>query len=88
MVSIHAPWEGCDHIDFSDIKNGRKFQFTHPGKGATEIGVNQLTEEELFQFTHPGKGATQCNVVVPAVLGVSIHAPWEGCDQRASRSLK
>ena len=35
VVSIHAPWEGCDlcftGLRYSDLK----FQFTHPGKGAT-----------------------------------------------------
>ncbi len=34
-VSIHAPWEGCD----TDVQMYHcmriKFQFTHPGKGAT-----------------------------------------------------
>ena len=35
MVSIHAPWEGCDlRIDFQ-IDVNKAFQFTHPGKGAT-----------------------------------------------------
>ena len=35
----------------------RKFQFTHPGKGATS-SAEGLIPEEVFQFTHPGKGAT------------------------------
>ena len=34
-VSIHAPWEGCDHKPADDTLLGRLFQFTHPGKGAT-----------------------------------------------------
>ena len=36
---------------------GNKFQFTHPGKGATEFAVNEYPSP-VFQFTHPGKGAT------------------------------
>ena len=58
QVSIHAPWEGCDCTDAKAVTRIGKFQFTHPGKGAT-IGVH--TEEATyiqFQFTHPGKGAT------------------------------
>ena len=37
-----------------------RFQFTHPGRGAT--GINKPdTRLRKFQFTHPGRGAThQC----------------------------
>ena len=34
-VSIHAPWEGCDDAHTEQGTGKRKFQFTHPGKGAT-----------------------------------------------------
>ena len=34
-VSIHAPWEGCDSAFSLVTLNSLKFQFTHPGKGAT-----------------------------------------------------
>ena len=34
----------------------------------------------LFQFTHPGKGATLDVALISVGEGVSIHAPWEGCD--------
>ncbi len=33
-VSIHAPWEGCD-FRLQQVSTKYKFQFTHPGKGAT-----------------------------------------------------
>ena len=33
-----------------------------------------------FQFTHPGRGATQTEHTNSRTLGVSIHAPREGCD--------
>ena len=60
------------------IKKAR-FQFTHPGRGATVKA--QLTEELLkFQFTHPGRGATLLLADSLYLLGVSIHAPREGCD--------
>ena len=38
------------------------------------------TTKIMFQFTHPGKGATAFEVSSHRVIGVSIHAPWEGCD--------
>ena len=34
----------------------------------------------MFQFTHPGKGATRRKESDYFEIGVSIHAPWEGCD--------
>ena len=35
LVSIHAPWEGCDEDRAVGEMQGYLFQFTHPGKGAT-----------------------------------------------------
>ena len=35
----------------------------------------------MFQFTHPGKGATDRKVAYVVTQAVSIHAPWEGCDE-------
>ena len=34
-----------------------KFQFTHPGKGAT-LPISPDKRKKEFQFTHLGKGAT------------------------------
>ena len=36
-----------------------------------------------FQFTHPGKGATVRHWLACQLVKVSIHAPWEGCDEAA-----
>ena len=147
-VSIHAPWEGCDacsprrflrQIKFQFTHPGKgatssrprytpyehsfnsrtlgrvrryrfnpfrllayQFQFTHPGKGATAPNDRQLhalsrfnsrtlgrvrrlrdlsaLHPDMFQFTHPGKGATLLPRISAIGHGVSIHAPWEGCD--------
>ena len=57
-----------------------KFQFTHPGKGATQIVATPNLSHSLFQFTHPGKGATRTQPHIDIEVRVSIHAPWEGCD--------
>ena len=35
-VSIHAPWEGCDRVLTRLAITHSRFQFTHPGKGATD----------------------------------------------------
>ena len=56
-----------------------KFQFTHPGKGATKL-VYAIAQAIQFQFTHPGKGATDAGLAKKLGISVSIHAPWEGCD--------
>ena len=62
------------------IRPDEKFQFTHPGKGATVPYVNYYYGVKQFQFTHPGKGATGFTENPNATPYVSIHAPWEGCD--------
>ena len=58
-----------------------KFQFTHPGRGAT-AWVSLLSNcYTKFQFTHPGRGATIISNVTATTFNVSIHAPREGCDK-------
>ena len=37
IVSIHAPWEGCDRVWACLLSISFQFQFTHPGKGATAV---------------------------------------------------
>ena len=39
-----------------------------------------MREELLFQSTHPVRGATLRGARISALLGISIHAPREGCD--------
>ena len=45
-VSIHAPWEGCDKAEAKAIYMS-KFQFTHPGKGATEGFIAHLEYSQV-----------------------------------------
>ena len=58
-----------------------------PGFNSRTLGRVRLvsaprnTLELLFQFTHPGKGATWFTFRGVSIVAVSIHAPWEGCDQ-------
>ena len=80
-VSIHAPREGCDTSPLTSSKPSSRFQFTHPGRGATRSST--IVEARLrFQFTHPGRGATSPQVRSMQQSTVSIHAPREGCDPR------
>ena len=57
QVSIHAPREGCDVIKSATAYDVLKFQFTHPGRGATK-SLKLYPLHFGFQFTHPGRGAT------------------------------
>ena len=73
------PGKGATKPYHGGLQKCSLFQFTHPGKGAT----GSLTIYESlakFQFTHPGKGATWTKTDDDDVFVVSIHAPWEGCD--------
>ena len=63
------------------------FQFTHPGKGATIAPFSRPSITRPFQFTHPGKGATALVSSSTAIIAVSIHAPWEGCDAEKEKIL-
>ncbi len=86
VVSIHAPWEGCDLSRTWIAAFASSFQFTHPGKGATRCTTHKTYQVCEFQFTHPGKGATVSTAPSPHTRSVSIHAPWEGCDTSAAFS--
>ena len=57
MVSIHAPWEGCDSSPIATTRllvcfNSRTLGRVRPKRTERIIVVFP------FQFTHPGKGAT------------------------------
>ena len=79
LVSIHAPWEGCDCAPRLCISALPCFNSRTLGR-VRQLATISLPRYLLFQFTHPGKGATQPTGFLCPVRGVSIHAPWEGCD--------
>ena len=57
VVSIHAPWEGCDDELHGEFRTG-KVSIHAPWEGC-DFGVNKPnTNLRKFQFTHPGRGAT------------------------------
>ena len=57
LVSIHAPWEGCDCRSGQDSR--RYSCFNSRTLGRVRLSHSCRTPHSLmFQFTHPGKGAT------------------------------
>ena len=59
-----------------------RFQFTHPGRGATSDKSLLVHESNSFNSRTPG--GVRPNVMATKSLSprVSIHAPREGCDRR------
>ena len=83
IVSIHAPWEGCDYERSLCPSGTSCFNSRTLGRVRPTSDIAEVAHRE-FQFTHPGKGATYASITGSPMTNVSIHAPWEGCD-RGSR---
>ena len=79
-VSIHAPWEGCDPRYQVAWRTELKFQFTHPGKGATKCRSSSSVRLSSFNSRTLGRVRRDAPNLRGAGGQVSIHAPWEGCD--------
>ena len=58
----------------------RRFQSTHPMRGATDETLVDVHVEFEFQSTHPMRGATAFSPYNINIKGISIHAPHAGCD--------
>ena len=58
LVSIHAPWEGCDSGFFLSTTPGGCFNSRTLGRVRLRVGGSHRRYDK-FQFTHPGKGATR-----------------------------
>ena len=54
-VSIHAPWEGCDLFGVNKPNTNLRFQFTHPGKGATTGSGDPLPRLPSFNSRTLGR---------------------------------
>ena len=57
-----------------------KFQFTHPGKGATRGGHTRRGSPPCFNSRTLGRVRPPRRPCGETREEVSIHAPWEGCD--------
>ena len=60
--------------------NKQTFQFTHPGKGATSLLLISRFSASRFNSRTLGRVRPQEEGHRRTDRGVSIHAPWEGCD--------
>ena len=67
IVSIHAPWEGCDYRERHCQIAAPLFQFTHPGRGATRRLSTVAPRLLSFNSRTPG--------------GVRPHRHHRGCRQ-------
>ena len=67
IVSIHAPWEGCDGEETPAKGRIAGFNSRTLGRVRLVLIVAGLIDEE-FQFTHPGKGATCTYLSFPTVV--------------------
>ena len=107
-VSIHAPWEGCDHARthrsclwgcFNSRTLGRVRPLTGAKRFPTEgfnsrtLGRVRLSWRRLVRLLCVGFNSRtlgRVRLVLPDPVGphtyVSIHAPWEGCDDRREQS--
>ena len=56
-----------------------KFQFTHPGKGAT-AAIYDIDRLKSVSIHAPWEGCDLTRSEINMAYRVSIHAPWEGCD--------
>ena len=83
-VSIHAPWEGCDVFCYRSSYGLWRFQFTHPGKGATSMVSPTVARATSFNSRTLGRVRLSLVYSPITVMSVSIHAPWEGCDYNLS----
>ena len=53
QVSIHAPRAGCDAVIRTQVEQLRKFQFTHPVRGATSSTTRSHTGQRSFNSRTP-----------------------------------
>ena len=88
IISIHAPLAGCDQGNRKIPHNIRRFQSTHPLRGATS---GEAERPPHFFYFNP---RTPCGVR-PRRAGrsrapdaISIHAPLAGCDLAGISALR
>ena len=85
MVSIHAPWEGCDGIVIPICQQAYRFNSRTLGRvrhARRDLG-RSFTE---FQFTHPGKGATISTSTSISVALFQFTHPGKGATRYSKLS--
>ena len=87
IISIHAPHAGCDRLTTCSTRSPRRFQSTHPMRGATPRGHGQACGGVDFNPRTPC--GVRLNVLMKVLepILISIHAPHAGCDGRRRARL-
>ena len=77
LVSIHAPWEGCDLPSLTMRYALNSFNSRTLGR-VRQLKKGQSFDAYLFQFTHPGKGATLLHGQILLLLMFQFTHPGKG----------
>ena len=93
IISIHAPLAGCDQACRAGAANPRKFQSTHPLRGATEIAAAGKPDTsisihaplagcdwraEALRCDRPNfNPRTPCGVRLPELVGLAIGGGFQ-----------
>ena len=83
-ISIHAPREGGDLGERSDVDESDYFN-PRPPRGGRPRSLHVLEKPVLFQSTPPARGATCLRFAALTWSVISIHAPREGGDEGIHR---
>ena len=73
---------GVRHHQSGHLYHPQKFQFTHPGRGATSFFGRSPHPSKSFNSRTPGGVRRVLSSEVSQADKVSIHAPREGCDSQ------
>ena len=76
-VSIHAPREGCDYTYDAGDQEARRFQFTHPGRGATQIYKTRAHVNEV-SIHAPREGCDMITITGQHILTFQFTHPGRG----------
>ena len=81
IVSIHAPWEGCDNQGRQRGRSPRSFNSRTLGRVRPGI-LSSVPSSRRFNSRTLGRVRRSLIITQMGDRCVSIHAPWEGCDQK------
>ena len=85
-ISIHAPLAGCDRPYGVTPWKYRRFQSTHPLRGATSWSSKKSMPRTIS--IHAPLAGCDCAIQnARLTVLISIHAPLAGCDLACCRSL-
>ena len=87
IISIHAPLAGCDFRSRRGWWSRRRFQSTHPLRGATSFRHSRSVFL-VISIHAPLAGCDEIRKRGSPDISISIHAPLAGCDQLRRRARR